>query len=168
METMRPWAAAVLVLALVAPLATGSVCAQALPADADRDGVTDDGDACPDSAPHELVDTAGCAVCDCEVDAAGTEWSTRRAYLGCVLAELRARRTDGSLGRKAARLALKAARNSSCGYATRVRCCIMFPEKAEGMCRIVDELRCDEALLGPAVVEDLDSGSCFPNPCVFE
>ena len=149
---MRPWAVAVLALALIAPIATGRANAQALPADADRDGVLDDVDACPDSGQHELVDAAGCSVCDCD-----EEWDSRGAYTRCVYDEVHARRGDGRLTRKAARLVVKAARNSTCGFDTKVRCCIMFSEKPEGMCRIMDELRCDESLLGAAVVVDLDS-----------
>jgi hypothetical protein len=78
-----------------------------------------------------------------------------------------ARRADDSLGRKAAKLFVKAARNSSCGYPTRVRCCVMFHEKGTGMCKIMDDLRCDGELIGGDVV-DVDSGSCFPNPCALE
>jgi hypothetical protein len=158
---MRPWAVAVLALAMLAPIAGGRAYAQALPADADRDGVMDDADMCPDSAEYEMVDDEGCAVCDCDDD-----WDSRGAYARCVYDELHARRADGRLSRKAARLVLKAARNSTCGFDTKVRCCIMFSQQPEGMCRIMDELRCDESLLGAAVVEDLDSGSCFPNPCL--
>jgi hypothetical protein len=158
---MRPWAAATLALALVASLATGPAGAQALPADADRDGVMDDVDLCEDSAPYELVDADGCAVCECD-DA----WDSRGQYLRCVYDEIHARRADGRLGRKDARLVTKAARNSTCGHDTKVRCCMMFAAKAEGMCRIMDELRCDAVLLHADAVVDLDSGSCFPNPCV--
>jgi hypothetical protein len=158
---MRPWAVAVLALALVAPIATWRASALALPADADRDGVMDDADACPDSPMYELVDDEGCSVCDCDDD-----WSSRGAYTRCVYDEVHARRADKRLTRKEARLVVKAVRNSTCGFENKVRCCLMFSEKPEGMCRIMDELRCDEALLGAAVVEDLDSGSCFPNPCV--
>ena len=163
---MRPWAVAVLLLALAAPFATGGARAQALPADADRDGVPDGVDACPDSAPYELVDATGCAVCDCDDDATGEPWTSRGAYMRCVLDEIHARRADTSLSRTDARLALKAARSSSCGNENKVRCCIMFPGKADGMCRVMDELRCDETMLGAVLVDDLDSGSCFPNPCV--
>jgi len=85
-----------------------------------------------------------------------------------VLDEVHARRADDPLGRKAAKLVVKAARNSTCGYPTKVRCCVMIYEKSTGMCKIMDELRCDEALLGADDVEDFDSGSCFPNPCALE
>ena len=163
---MRPWAAAALALALLAPVATDLARAQALPADADRDGVTDDVDACPETPPYDMVDAAGCSVCDCDDDVTGEPWSSRRDYLRCVLDEVHARRVGGELDRKAARLVLKAARSSTCGVDTDVRCCIMFTEKGSGMCRIMDEMRCDEAVLGASLVEDLDSGSCFPNPCV--
>jgi hypothetical protein len=158
---MRPWAVAALALALVASAATGRAGAQALPADADRDGVMDDVDLCPDSAPYEMVDQDGCAVCECD-----DGWDSRGEYLHCVYDELHARRADGRLSRKAARPVMKAARNSTCGYDTKVRCCIMFAARSEGMCKIMDEVRCDATLLGAETVEDLDSGSCFPNPCV--
>ncbi len=165
---MRPWAAALLLLALAAPFATGGAWAQALPADADRDGVPDGIDACPDSAPYELVDATGCSVCDCDDDATGEPWASRSAYMRCILDELRARRTDNRISRADARLALTAARSSSGGNENKVRCCIMFPGKADGICRVMDELRCDGTTLGASDVEDLDSGSCFPNPCVAQ
>jgi hypothetical protein len=157
---MRPWAAAALALALVASVATERARSQALPADADRDGVADDVDLCPDTPPYELVDADGCPVCDCD-DA----WDARGEYLRCINQEIRARRTDGRLTGKDARLVSKAARNSTCGYDTKVRCCIPLPGKPTGMCRIMDEVRCDATLLGADAVQDLDSGSCFPNPC---
>ncbi len=157
---MRPWAVAALALALVASVATGRARSQALPADADRDGVADDADLCPDTQPYEMVDDDGCPVCDCD-DA----WDARGQYLRCVNQEIHARRADGRLTGKTARLVSKAARNSTCGNDTKVRCCIALPGKPTGMCRIMDEVRCDATLLGADAVEDLDSGSCFPNPC---
>ena len=155
-----------LVLALAAPVAVGLAHAQALPADADRDGVIDDDDECLDSAPYEMVDAVGCPVCACDEDAAGNDWSSRGAYLRCVLTEVHARRDDGRLSRKESRLVVKAARSSSCGHATKTRCCIMFAAKDEGMCKVMDEARCDAELLHAEVAEDIDGGSCFPNPCV--
>ena len=157
---MRLWTVAVLVLAVALPVAVGRAGAQAPPADADGDGVVDDADLCPDSPPYELVDADGCAVCECD-DA----WDSRGEYLRCVYDEIHARRADGSLTRKGARTFTRAARSSTCGYDSKVRCCVMFPEKSTGMCKIMDDVRCDASLLGAAGVEDLDSGSCFPNPC---
>ena len=95
-------------------------------------------------------------------------WADRGAYLRCVLAEAHARRLDGRLDRKASRLVIRAARNSTCGYETRVRCCIMFPAKSTGTCKIMDVVRCDVDALHAEVADDLGSGSCFPNPCVEE
>ena len=165
---MRPWAVAVLALALAAPVAAGLAHAQALPADADKDGIADDVDECPESAPYDMVDGVGCAVCDCDENAAGDDWSSRGDYLRCVLDEVHARRADGRLTRKASRLVVKAARNSTCGTDTKVRCCIMFAARPQGICKVMDEARCEAGLLGADVVEDIDSGSCFPNPCVHE
>jgi hypothetical protein len=163
---MRPWAVAVLALALAASFAAGRVQAQALPPDADRDGVADDVDACPDSGLYEMVDASGCAVCDCAADATGADWSARSDYLRCMFDEIHARRGDGRLTRKAARLVVKAARSSTCGV-DKVRCCIMFSGTAEGMCKVMDPVRCDGNLVGGDAI-DLDGGSCFPNPCVVE
>lgn len=133
-------------------------------ADADGDGVADSADACPDTAPYDLVDASGCNVCDCDETAAGEPWASRRDYLRCVLGELHARRAEGSLPRKRARLALRAVRGSTCGQEHLVRCCVMFAAKPTGLCRVMDEMRCDDDILH-ADVEDLGSGSCFPNPC---
>ena len=57
--------------------------------------------------------------------------------------------------------------DATCGQAMKVRCCIMFEGKSEGMCRVVDEARCDGALAIGGIAS-LDAGSCFPNPCVAE
>jgi len=48
----------------------------------------------------------------------------------------------------------------------KVRCCIMFAGRAEGICRVIDDIRCDEDVLRAETVEDLGSGSCVPNPCL--
>lgn len=159
---MRWWARLAVVVLLVGACAH----AQSLPApDADGDGVGDDVDLCPDTPAYTLVGADGCDVCACDADASGEPWASRGAFLRCVLDEVHARRYDGRLDRKTARLVVRAARNSTCGYETRVRCCIMFAA-GEGMCKIMDELRCDADALHAAVAEDLDGGSCFPNPCV--
>ena len=165
---MRPWAVAVLVIVLAAPFAAGLARAQALPADADRDGVTDDADACPDSAPYDMVDATGCSVCDCDDDATGEPWASRAAYLRCVFTEAHTRRADGRLTRRAVRPVVRAARRSSCGVETDVRCCLMIEGRSEGLCKVMDELRCDAAPLGVAAAEDIGSGSCFPNPCLTQ
>jgi hypothetical protein len=164
---MRPWAVAAFALALTAPIMVGLVHAQALPPDADKDGVADDVDLCPDSPPYELVGDDGCSVCPCGGDVLGSTWASRTDYLHCVLDEVHARRADGQLTRKAARPFVRAARNATCGQAMKVRCCIMFEGKSEGMCRVVDEARCDGALAIGGIAS-LDAGSCFPNPCVAE
>jgi hypothetical protein len=160
---MRLWAISVLALVLAAPLAAGRAYAQA---DADADGVADELDACPDTAMYDMVDTTGCNVCDCEKDAAFEPWTSRGAYLRCIQDEVRIRKEGERLTRQAARLVVKAARNSTCGQPTKVRCCIMFVGRDEGICRVMDELRCDGALLRADTVDDLGPGSCFPNPCV--
>lgn len=168
-QGMRPWAVGLLAVSLAGPVAVVPAWSQVMPvSDADADGVPDDVDACLDSPPYELVDAQGCSLCDCEGDANDDDWSSRGAYMRCVLGEIHARRLAKTITRKDARLALKAARNSTCGIATRVRCCIMFPGRPDGICRVMDELRCNEAVLNASTVEDHESGSCFPNPCVFE
>lgn len=154
---MRLRAALALALMLVAPVAAMG--------DVDGDGVADGVDACPDTALYDLVDATGCSVCDCDETAAGEPWAARRDYLRCMLDELHARRANGSLTRKEARPILRAVRNSTCGNEHAVRCCVMFPEKPTGMCRVMDELRCDDDVLH-ADVDDMGSGSCLPNPCV--
>jgi hypothetical protein len=164
---MRPWAVAAFALALTAPITVGFVHAQALPPDADKDGVADDVDLCPDSPPYELVGDDGCSVCPCGGDVLGSIWASRTDYLHCVLDEVHARRADGRITRKAARPFVKAARNATCGQAMKVRCCIMFEGKSEGMCRVVDEASCDSAL-SIGGITSLAAGSCFPNPCVAE
>lgn len=159
MPTMR-LSVLVLALALAAPLAAAPY-ALAGASDADGDGVADPIDACPDTAAYELVDDVGCSVCACDDD-----WSSRVWYLRCVYEEIRARREAGDLSSKDGRAVAKAARASTCGNPTRVRCCTMFPEKGKGICRVVDALRCNAELVGTDDVVDMGSGSCVPNPCV--
>jgi hypothetical protein len=161
---MRWWAR----IALVGLLVGACAHAQDLPPDADGDGIVDEVDACPGTATYALVDAEGCDVCACDVDATGEPWAKRGDYLHCVLDEVHARRLAEQLDRKASRLVIKAARNSTCGYETRVRCCIMLPSKPAGMCKVMDVLRCDANALHAGMVEDHDAGSCFPNPCVSE
>jgi len=160
---MRLWATSVLVLMLTAPIAVGQAWAQA---DQDADGVADDVDVCPDTAMYDLVDATGCSVCDCDEDATLMPWTSRVAYLRCVYAEVRARKLDERLSHQNARLVVKAARNSSCGQVDKVRCCIMFAGRDEGICRVMDDIRCDEDVLRAETVEDLGPGSCVPNPCL--
>jgi hypothetical protein len=163
---MRSWWARVgVTLGFAIALARG-VAIAGTPGDADADGVPDALDACPDTQAYELVGADGCSVCDCEVDANGEPWAARRDYVRCVVAEVRARRIAHAIGRTQARLALRAARNATCGGEYLVRCCIMFPLRAEGLCRVMDEMRCDAGLLHADEVLDLDAGSCLPNPCV--
>ncbi len=157
---MRPWAVAAFALALAGPVTAGLGHAQALPPDADSDGVADDVDQCPDTPAYDLVGADGCSVCPCADD-----WKSRAGYLHCVLDEVHARRVDGALTRSAARPFVKAARSSTCGQDMKVRCCIMFPGRSEGMCRVVDEAAC-VGDSGDGV--SLGDGSCFPNPCVAD
>jgi hypothetical protein len=152
--------ALVLALAFAVPLATGVPCALAGSPDADGDGVADVLDVCADTPPYEAVDAAGCSACPCDAD-----WSSRTAYLRCVYGAVRARRQAGGLGTKDGRAIAKAARASTCGHATRVRCCVLFPEKGTGLCRVMDELRCDGEMLRTEAVVDAGGGSCLPNPC---
>jgi len=163
---MRSCARVVLLLVLAIGIGRGVALADP-PADGDGDGVPDAVDACPDTQAYELVGADGCSVCDCEVDGAGMPWESRRDYIRCVVAEVRARRIAHTIERSQARLALRAARNATCGGEYLVRCCIMFPVRPEAsLCRVMDELRCDADVLHAEVVDDLDSGSCLPNPCV--
>ncbi|HXJ32975.1 MAG TPA: hypothetical protein VMS22_02965 [Candidatus Eisenbacteria bacterium] len=158
---MRTLARLVLALLLAAPLAG----AQTVRDDLDQDGVADDADACPDTPAFDLVDAAGCSVCDCEATASGAPWSSRGDYVRCVVGTVRERRIDGTITRKEARATLRAARSSACGEHL-VRCCVMFDGQDEGMCRVMDELRCDAGILRANEVTDLGAGSCLPNPCV--
>ena len=153
---MRSWIVLVLAAVLAGPIVAS---AQAPPADADQDGVVDTQDACLDTPAYDLADASGCSVCDCAAE-------SRRAYVRCVIAEVRARRIADTISRKAARLVLRAARSSTCGDDTLVRCCVAFPGQ-QAMCKIMVDSRCDEELLHTEV-DDLDEGSCLPNPCGAE
>jgi hypothetical protein len=149
---------------LLATSFSGGVAAAA-DVDSDGDGVVDAVDQCPDTPAFDIVDATGCSVCDCDGDANGNDWGSRSAYLHCVLDSVHQGRLDSTLTRTRARAVLHAARSSTCGSAHLVRCCLMFPGRPSGICRIMDELRCDQGM-SSNIAEDFDTGSCLPNPCV--
>jgi len=139
-------------------LAAGVAFAQA--PDADGDGVADARDACPDTPSFDVVGADGCSLCTCD-DA----WSSHLDYLHCVINAVHVRRMAHAITRARARLVLRAARDATCGDDNLVRCCIMFSGKPTGLCRVMDEMRCDPDLIPADDVVDMDTGSCLPNPC---
>jgi len=140
--------------------------------DADDDGVADAVDACPATEPADLAGPDGCAICSCEGDADGTAWSSHKEYVACVREGARERRVAGTIDAARSRALMRRARNSTCGNAALVRCCVfaLFDDES-GRCRIMTEDACealDDQLFdtdGEADVED--AGSCLPNPCTF-
>lgn len=152
-----------LALFLVLALVPG---ARAAAVDDDLDGVDDAIDECIDTPPGDFVDAVGCSVCDCDFDANGDDWSSRGAYVRCVIKEAKARKASSRLSRHAFRDAVKRARNSSCGDADLTRCCVWSSEDTEAArCRITTWEQCDPDTMGVYDAEDFDVGSCLPNPC---
>jgi len=84
--------------------------------DTDSDGVTDDRDLCPDTAPDDSVDADGCALaqyCDC-ADAAN-----HGAYVRCVVQTSRDFVLQGLIDRKQRKQAVRQAAQSDCGKGER-------------------------------------------------
>ena len=146
--------------------------AQDLPEDEDADGIVDSADACPDSPAGTLIDDRGCSVCPCEATAAGAAWSSRQEYIACVKAEAKRRRAAGLLRAKQMRLAIRAARRSTCADAELTRCCVYADFDSDvGECRLMTPAACDaldERLFeSDGAADDEGGGSCMPNPCVY-
>lgn len=142
--------------------------------DADGDGVADAADQCGDTEPGDVVDVEGCSVCPCDQTVAGDAWASHDDYVACVSAEARARRAAKTLKRRAMRLMIRRARKATCGDEDLARCCVYarLDDEADvsvGQCRIMTIDAC--AALGEREdldwVEDMDAGSCTPNPCLF-
>jgi len=160
MTSLTRW---LLALLLALALVPG---ARAAAVDDDVDGVDDTIDECIDTPPGDFVDAVGCSVCDCDFDANGDDWASRGAYQRCVIKEAKARKADGRITKRAFREAIKRARNASCGNPDLTRCCVWTTEEtAEARCKVVDWERCDPDSLGVFDAEDVDVGSCLPNPC---
>ncbi len=160
MRTSSRWLVLVSLLAVLAAVP----CARAQGFDdEDADGVADEMDSCPETPAADIVKADGCSVCACE---AATH---RYDHFRCVVTAARALRDEGRLTRRQYRDALRHARLSTCGDPTRTRCCIWRDvEDDEGRCRLVVVDRCDEEMLHADLVDDLDLGSCLPNPCTLE
>lgn len=142
--------------------------------DTDGDGVTDATDQCADTEPGDLVDPVGCCVCPCDGTTAGDPWTSHDEYVACVTAEAKVRRAEKTMKRLEMRTTIRRARKATCGDDTLTRCCVYahLDDNADvnmGQCRVTTIDACDA--LGSREdldwVEDVDGGSCAPNPCVF-
>ncbi len=143
-------------------------------ADADGDGVADAADQCTDTPAGDLVDDAGCSVCPCDAPVDGDAWTSHDAYVACVTTAVKARRAAHTMSRKEMRSEIRRARKATCGNEALTRCCIYahLDENAEvnvGQCRIMTPDACDGLTNRSDLdwVEDVDVGSCTPNPCLF-
>lgn len=134
--------------------------------DGDGDGVGDANDACPGTAPNDLVDATGCPVCPCEAMRDGTPWPSRFAYLRCVRAELRRRARLGETSRSLSRSLARHVRLSTCGNAELTRCCVYGKAAdAPATCRPMRPQRCDARRLRASRVVDRGPGSCAVDTC---
>ncbi len=142
--------------------------------DSDGDGVADASDVCEDTDPSDVVGPDGCAICACEDGPDGAGWASQKAFVACVESWVKGARAAGTLGAREARALMRRARNSTCGGADLVRCCVFHSLMAdEGRCRIVSEATCDGVAERLFETTDeggaysADTGSCLPNPCLF-
>jgi len=82
-------------------------------ADSDGDGVPDDLDACPDTAPGDIVNADGCSIaqiCPCDAD-----WRNHGHYVRCVVLCARSFLRAGLITRQQAHEIVVAAAKSDCG-----------------------------------------------------
>jgi len=70
------------------------------------------------------------------------------------------------------RVVLRRAKKSTCGNVDLTRCCF-YPsldkkrETGAGRCRIMHWRRCAKKIKRYGRAEDLGTGSCLPNPCMY-
>jgi len=86
--------------------------------DSDGDGVPDDKDECPDTAPGSAVNEHGCSIeqlVPCAGPATGGTWRNHGEYLGAVTAATDAFLGAGLITAEQRDEALRAARHSDCG-----------------------------------------------------
>lgn len=161
--SMRIAAMALLLLVAAVP------AARAQSIDLDTDGVADAVDVCPDTPTGDLVGADGCSACPCDGPADGDRaWAARYEYLRCVVVTARGMR-DAGLSRRGYRDAVRHARLSSCGDVAKTRCCLYRDIDDEtGRCRVMAADRCDADLMNHFDADDVDEGSCLPNPCSYE
>jgi hypothetical protein len=110
------------------------------------------------------------AACPCDATATGTTWVSHGQYVACVAREARQLRTEGILDPKQGRAAMRAARQSTCGNPALTRCCVYQSDDDNvGRCRMMSPDACDalDAQMNQGGADDMDSGSCVPNPCPF-
>jgi hypothetical protein len=167
----RRLALALAVLWVVAGAA--SAAAQVDP-DEDGDGVVDTLDECNDTPEGDLIDAQGCSVCPCDATAAGDPWASHDAYVACVMDEAKARREAKTMKRREMRNVIRRARKATCGDQALTRCCVYAhlddtADVSVGQCRIMTVDACEEMGLREDLdwVEDVEGGSCTPNPCLF-
>ncbi len=159
-----------MLVGLALALATAAAAQPTTVADLDGDGIDNAVDRCPDSDVHDVVAEDGCAACACEADASGAPWASRRDYARCVVDAVRSQRRDGALSWREARAAKRAARKSTCGDPSLIRCCMFRDFDDEiGTCRLMSEDECDamddRLWEHEGEADDEGPGSCLPNPC---
>jgi cysteine-rich repeat protein len=134
--------------------------------DGDGDGVPDAVDACPATAPGELVDASGCPVCPCQHMRDGTPWASRFAFLRCVRGEVRRRAQVEGMSRATMRALARQTRLSTCGSAGLTRCCVYGKAGAvAGECHVLRPARCDANRQRAVRVLDLGPGICAQGVC---
>ena len=97
----------------------GALRGQMLPADGDGDGVPDDQDECPNTAPGAVVDANGCSLdqlCPCDGN-----WRSHAQYLSCLIRVTRQFQRQGLITASERRAIVREALRSDCGKPVRKR-----------------------------------------------
>lgn len=87
--------------------------------DGDQDGVDDDLDHCPSTAPGSVVNSDGCAIsdlCPCEEERHGRRGRRNQTHVACVAKAAHEFRRAGLIGRFEQAMAVRGAAHSSCGH----------------------------------------------------
>ncbi len=110
------------------------------------------------------------AACPCDAAADGAAWASHGEYVACVVSAARQLRTDGMLRPRQMHAAIRTARQSTCGNLSLTRCCVYQSDDDDvGRCRMMSPDACDalDSQMENGEADDMDSGSCLPNPCAL-
>lgn len=141
-----------------------------VPRDADKDGVLNEADKCPNTPPGEKVNRDGCSIsqlCPCDAPRDASQWKSHGQYFVCVHRALNAFKKAKLITAKDALDAFSTARKTQCGakvagrVSGKVRCCVSQPWLlSKPVCTETSASTCTKRR-----GQSMDAGSCMPNPC---
>lgn len=140
------------------------------PRDADKDGVPDAADKCPNTAPGDKVNRDGCSIaqlCPCGAPRDASQWKSHAQYFMCVHNALAAFKKAKLVTAKDAGVAFATAKKTQCGakkpapVAGKIRCCISQSAlSSKPTCTQTTTSSCTKRQ-----GKSMGAGGCMPNPC---